>query len=278
MSEDIYTPYEEGEWKKRFEMTIPILLLILVLVVVGWKTGALEQIPFINMFFKGPTDILIIGYDANLIREMDTNIKTDLPVNYIVRDKSYLENASNCQFVNDYDAIILTEGQDGDTIALPRFALECIRNGVNSGKTAIVIKRAGSEVTGSSQEDGWGSGNLGFVPVISRMGVGQPFTNERSYDSITLMIRDPANSILQNFKDQPLTFTSQGQSSQIEYTEVNPTGGGVSILDMKVDYGAESITERAMVESNSLGHRVIYFTFDPTLYPPLLYNTIKSIS
>ena len=42
-----YLPPEEG-WKKRFEITIPILLLILVFLVIAWKVGWLASIPVIR--------------------------------------------------------------------------------------------------------------------------------------------------------------------------------------------------------------------------------------
>ena len=60
-----YIPYEEEGWKKRFELTIPILLLILVLFVLAWRLGWLANVPIIGDLLGGKNvaNILVVGQD-----------------------------------------------------------------------------------------------------------------------------------------------------------------------------------------------------------------------
>ncbi len=277
MSEEMpYIPYgEEGEWKKRFEMTIPILLLILVFVIVAAKMGWLAGVPFIGDLFKGPTtDILIIGNDQNLVRTIETDVRRDLPVNIAVFNKSDILAVSDCKRFAKYGMLILTEGQDGDTISLDRFTLECLRDFVGSGKPAIVIGQAGSDVvdsTGQSTgEDGWSI--LGFVPAVCKSPTACENTSV-SYTRLSMFVKDISHPILSAFRDQ-IDFRSN--SGQIKYYLVNPSQGN-SILDMEIVTGAESYRGTAMVD-RTVGYgqgKVIYFAFHPSFYPPLLYNSIK---
>ncbi len=271
MSEEMpYIPYGEGGgWQKRFEMTIPILILVLVIVIVAWKLGWLAGIPIISQFFKGSSiDIAIIGNDQNLVKVIETDIRRDLPVNIYTLNKSDLYAIRDAAAFAKYNMIILTEGQDGDTIDLEEYTLDYIKAFVDSGKPAIVIGLAGSKVTNSPQESGWAK--LGFVPAQCKAVPCEKVS--ASYDRITMYVKDVNHAILKEFTE-PLTFQEAGQ---ITYTMVNPIGG-TSILDMEITTGAESYSGTAIID-RSVGYgtgKVIYFAFHPSLYSPLLYNSIK---
>ncbi len=269
-----YVPYgEEGEWKKRFEMTIPILLLILVLVIVAWKMDWLSSIPFFSGFFKGPNiDIAVIGNDQNLIKTIDTDIRSTLPVNYQVFTKADLSHTYDCAIFNGYDMLILTEGQDGDTMDLSQFTLsECLNNFVASGKSAIVIERAGTRVTGDNASSGWI--NLGFVPAVCR---GSTLcindATSLSYDRINMYVKDINNPITKEYSSEPINFQGPGQ---IEFVDINPTNGANTLLQAEIVSGADTSVKDALIQSAS--GKVIYFAFNPSLYPPLLYNAIKNL-
>jgi len=260
-----YIPYgEEGEWKKRFEMTIPILLLILVLVIVAWKMDWLSSIPVLSGFFKGPNiDIAVIGNDQNLIKVIETDIRKDLPVNIKVFSKSDLYGIRDAATFAKYDMIIMTEGQDGDTVELERYTLDYLKSFVDSGKPAIVIGLAGNKITGSPQASGWNI--LGFVPASCKASKCEE--TAVSFDRVTMYVRDINHPILKEFVE-PLNFSS----GQITYTLINPAGG-TSILDIEIVTGADTYTGTALVEK--MGGKVVYFAFHPALYPPLLHNTIQ---
>jgi hypothetical protein len=261
-----YIPYgEEGEWKKRFEMTIPILLLILVLLVVAWKMNLLVGLPIIGDLFKDPSiDIAIIGNDQTLVKTIETDIRRSLPVNTFVLTKSDLNGIRDAAGFAKYDMLILTEGQDGDTIDLEIYTLEYLRAFVDSGKPAIVIGLAGSEVTNSPQESGWAK--LGFVPAVCKANPCDQ--THSSYDRMTMYVRNINHPVLAEFIE-PLLFQDGGQ---ITYTMVNPSAGS-SILDMEIETGEDTYTGTAIVERT--GGKVIYFSFHPSTYSPLLYNSIK---
>jgi len=268
MSEEMpYIPYGEGGgWQKRFEMTIPILILILVIVIVAWKLGWLAGIPIINQFFKSPAiDIAVIGNDADVVRTIETDIRRDLPVNMYVLNKSDLYNIHDASFFNKYSMIIITEGQDGDTVELERSTLEQLSLFVGSGKPAIVIGLGGSKVQDSPQADGWTV--MGFVPAACKS-VDCEETSV-SYDRIKMYVQDINHPMLKEFVE-PIEFASG--SGQIKYTMVNSYNGR-SILDLEITTGESVYSGTALIEGT--GSKVIYFAFNPSLYPPLLYNSIK---
>jgi len=266
MSEEMpYIPYgEEGDWKKRFEMTIPILLLILVFVIVAAKMNWLVGVPFIGDLFKGPNiDIAVIGNDQSLIKVIETDIRKDLPVNIKVFNKADLYGVRDAATFAKYNMIIMTEGQDGDTIELERYTLEYLKSFVDSGKPAIVIGLAGNKIVGSPQASGWNI--LGFVPAACKASKCEE--TAVSFDRVNMYVRDINHPILKEFVE-PLNFSS----GQITYTLVNPSGG-VSILDMEIVTGADTYTGTALVEKS--GGKIVYFAFHPALYPPLLHNVIQ---
>jgi hypothetical protein len=267
-----YIPYgEEGEWKKRFEMTIPILLLILVLVIVAAKMNWLVGVPFIGDLFKGPNiDIAVIGNDQNLVKIIDIDVRKDLPVNYMIFKKEQLNHSFLCGVFDKYDMLILTEGQDGDTIELDQFILdECLKNFVASGKPAIVIKRAGTKVTGDNASSGWTM--MGFVPAQCKTSRLCPDVDATSlsYTRISMYSKDLNNPITRAYDIEPLNFQGPGQ---IEFVSVIPEGGK-PLLQAEILPGPH--IQDALIQSNS--GKVIYFAFHPSLYSPLLYNSIKNL-
>jgi len=268
MSEEMsYTDYEGSDMKKRFEMTIPILLLILVFVVVGWQLKWFAGIPLLSQFFHGPNiDIAVIGNDQSLVRALE-DIRKDLPINLYVFNKSNLYNIRDPAKFAEYDMIILTEGQDGDTIDLEATTLDYLNSFVASGKPAIVIGLAGSKVTNSTAASGWIK--LGFVPVKCK--TTSCSSVSVSFNRLTMFVKDINHPILKEFVE-PLVFQNGGS---VIYAMINPEQG-VSILDMEIETGAQTYDNAALVErTGSTGGKVMYFAFHPSLYQPLLYNTIK---
>jgi hypothetical protein len=267
MSEDMeYLPSEDDGVKKRFEMTIPILLLILVIIVVGAKLQWFN-IPIISdLFGKPATDIAVIGYDADTIKALDDIRTGGLPINTYVFNKSDLYSIRDSAYFAKYGMIILTEGKDGDTIDLEHITLDYLSSFVASGKPAIVIGLAGSRVTNSTDANGWTI--LGFVPAKCK--AVRCESVQASYDRITLYVKDVDHTMLREFGPQ-LSF----QNGQISYAMVNPDQGS-SILDMEIATGANIYDGAAITErSGSVGGRAVYFAFPPSLYKPLLYNAIN---
>lgn len=88
-----------------------------------------------------------------------------------------------------------------------------------------------------------------------------------------MYIKNLNHPILKDFTPMQLNFST----GTIKYTSVNPENG-VSLLDMEIKIGsATTYSGTALIERTNagLGGKVIYFTFHPSLYAPLLKNTIK---
>ena len=272
MAEEMPYYTEEKDWKKRFEITIPILLLILVFFVIAWKMSWLAGLPIIGEFFKGGAiDIAIIGNDQALYETIETNLKKDLPINTYVLNTSDLYAIRSADFFKKYSMIILTEGQNGDTIELETLTLEYLKSFVDSGKPAIVIGLAGSKVKGSPQESGWSK--LGFVPVACKNG---RITCEKTSpvsDVVKMFVKETNHPILKDFTPAELTFTY----GTIKFTEVNPTTSGKELLQTEITVGNLTFTEPGLIERIQPlgGGKVIYYPFHPSFYAPLLRNTIK---
>jgi hypothetical protein len=260
-----YIPYgEDGDWKKRFEMTIPILLLILVFVIVAAKMQWLVGVPVLGDLFKDPNiDIAIIGNDQNLVKVIETDIRKDLPVNIHTYTKADLYGIRDASEFAKYDMIIMTEGQDGDTIELERLTLEQLKAFADSGKPVIIMGLAGNKVTDSLESSGWNI--MGFVPVSCKSAQCQE--TDVSFDRVNMYVLEIDHPILKEFVE-PLNFLG----GQITYNLINPSGAR-SILDMEIVTGADTYTGAALVEKT--GGKIIYFAFHPALYPPLLHNTIQ---
>lgn len=266
-----YAP-EGADWKKRFEITIPVLLLILVIVVVAWKLGWLASLPFFGGLFGSPsTNILIIGNDQTLVNTLETQVKGDAPINIFTLSKADLKGIQDASYYSKYNLIILTEGSSGDTKSLSSLTLDQIKSFVDSGKPAIVIGLAGSRVDGSPGESGWLK--LGFIPVTCQGLKIVCDETDLSYDQLSMYIKNLNHPILKDFTPMQLNFST----GTIKYTGVNPENG-VSLLDMEIKIGsATTYSGAALIERTGAGFggKALYFTFHPSLYAPLLKNAVN---
>ena len=91
-----YLPYGESGWKKRFEVTIPILLLILVFFVLAWKLGWLCSVPVIGNYACGGDviNVLVLGDDPDITKSLD-ELKVGIALNYKVYSPEEIEELRN---------------------------------------------------------------------------------------------------------------------------------------------------------------------------------------
>ncbi len=110
---EYYYPEEES-WKKRFEVTIPLLLLILILFVLAWKFGWLGSVPIIGELLGGKTvNVAVIGNDVDLMEIIDSDVRKVANVNYMTFTAEDLFNARGMGEDNPfakYSLMIITEG------------------------------------------------------------------------------------------------------------------------------------------------------------------------
>jgi hypothetical protein len=277
-----YLPPEEG-WKKRFEITIPILLLILVFLVIAWKVGWLASIPVIGDFFKAKvTNVLVVGEDPSITMQLDT-IKRDMALNYEVLKATDLDSVRDPAYIAKYNLVILTEYAYNSSEATP-YLPAIFRGYLNSymqgsGKL-IVIGLAGSRDPASADTNAWAV--MDYVPVACKTSkpcdpsdVNVRVANVPVTDRLTLKVRDVNNPVLKEFGTS-LAFPSS-VSSLNYYTIVN-NKGGTELVTLEDTVGATTLAYPALVESSgTLGSKTIYFSFHPASHPALFRNVIKNM-
>jgi len=272
-----YLPESGGGWKRKFEIIIPVILLIVILFIVAWKMGWLAFIPG----FGGTTiNAVIIGNDAQLVSTIETYLRPSMNINYDVLDANELKNIRDSAYFGKYSLLIMTEGVDGDTIPLESNTLDYLKDFAGSNKPILIVGRSGYLVSGSANERGWSK--LGFVPVVCKedsdciktastwSSSWTPFTTA---GNTTLYVRNTQHSMLTSF--QPTLSFDAGIGS-IGYVDINPVGG-TSLIDMGTSTGT---TVSAVVESGTglVSSKVMYFAFHPSKQPALFKAAVDYIT
>ncbi len=273
-----YLPPEESGWKRHLEGAIPIILLLIVFLVIGWKMNWLAGIPFIGSLFKSNINVLILGTDPTLERTLD-QLKGDLPINTLFLDKATIGVIQDPEYLKKYDIVILSEG-DGTTVDLPYLMISHLSNYMKGGGNLILYGRAGSLVTGDPNANGWETAGLGeFVPVRCTNGpkpdvCGPDSTTGVSASKVVMLPKRMEHPIM---KGQALSveFCTAGSAEcaqAVSYTTTNPRGDEIAALRVSL---INTVSEPAIVESKSLlGGKTIYFSYHPSKLPALLRNAI----
>ncbi len=142
---------------KNFEYLIPILIIIIGFLILI-KTGMIKNIPVIGDFFKGTTNILVIGTKDDettaIIKTWLDNLKVSYPINYYIVSPDNLSELTKPDF-SKYDIIILSyQGE------YPRELLNALSK---YDKNLIVIGMAGEKVKSEPSVHGWGLMNFHVV-------------------------------------------------------------------------------------------------------------------
>jgi len=278
MAEDYpYYDYEEG-WKKKFEATIPILLLILVVLVLAWKMQWLCGLPVVGAVCSSPvSNILIVGNDPDIAMTLD-EIKVGLPLNYEVFTLDDINNLRDASYLNNYDLIILTEKIDPNNPAeMPSLFREYLSDYLANNGKLILYGIAGSRVPGEPFANGWKQANIDkYIPVTCTTGSGLCDASEskdtRALQLVTLKINDIHSPILQEF-GMSANFT---QGASIDYAIVNvDEGRKLATIEVKTT-GNTPLAYNAIVESShGLTGKTIYFAYNPSRTPTIFKNAIK---
>jgi hypothetical protein len=281
MAEDYgdYLPYEEESgWKKRFELTIPILLLILVLFVLAWRLDWLAGVPIIGNILGGSkvANILIVGQDNNIIRVLD-QVRPDLTVNYEVLASDEIDDIRDAAYLRDYDIIIITEYAGGnfpdDRANLPSIFRSYLSEYLESSGKLILIGLAGSRDPAEPTSNGWVQWEMDrFIPAECRTGLCDSINSVdvEPTDLTSLKIRKLEHSVLKEFG--PTAAFSSGDT--IEFALVNCVGGE-KLMDIEVSGGSTPLAHCALAEESfGLGGKTIYFSYDPSRTPTVFKNVL----
>ncbi len=273
-----YLPPEQKGWKKRFEITIPLLLLLLVLIVVAWKLGWLAGLPFIGGLFGGHvTNVLVVGDDQTIALELD-RMKTELAINYEVFKESDIASLRDPAYLGKYGIIILTESAGSNAANLPATFRGYLNTYMaNSGKL-LLFGIAGSRDPADVGINGWSS--MDYVPVsCGRNGETNNLcdtatsTTEHTTDMLSLRVSDTNHPITREFSTSiPIPVAG------LEYAMVNSRNTPLVFLEYS-PAGQAPLSYPGLVEGNvGFTGKVIYFAFHPASQPTLFKNSMKYLT
>lgn len=269
MDEIPYYGYEEG-WKKRFELTIPILLLVLVLLVLALKMGWLCAIPGISDIACGGTvsNVLIIGDDRN-VELMLSDV--GLSLNHEIMNADEISALRDATFLEKYDLIILTEETSNTKGALPNAFRGYLAQSLPN-KKFILFGIAGHFDTGEPTLNGWTASGMGnYVPVNCK--TVDCATDSHSVSQMSFRIQDIEHTVFDGYNPTqaiPITGTAS-----FEYLPVNLAGGN-SLGVIESEVGTATLSEFGVVEgSNGITGKTIYFAYHPSRTPTIFKNTIN---
>lgn len=276
-----YLPPEHGGWKRRFEITIPILLLILVFIVVAWKMGWLCNIPVLDALCAKPgAYIFVVGEDNAIATALEQMKVGGAQWEYEMKSATELEEIRTAEFLKKYDLIILTESAGTDPTYLSPTFRTYLKQYLDGGGKMLLFGVAGSRDPSEPNTDGWTE--LGNIPVRCRDAPCRTVaeggsTDRHAADALSLKKLDAGynHPILKEF-GPAYQFTGAGQ---IEYAIVN-VYGGTALANLEVTVGAQTISNNAIVEgAGALGtKKVIYFAYHPAQSFAIFENAIKYLT
>ena len=273
MQEEVpYYDYEEG-WKKRFELTIPLLLLILVVLVLAWKMQWLCGVPGLSGIACGGAvhNVLVIGDDPN-VELMLSDV--GLNFNHEILMPKEINNLRDPDYLKKYDLIILTEntGLNGEKDVLPNAFRGYLAQALVN-KKFILFKAAGSKDSNEPSINGWTAGGLGeFVPVSCK--TTDCKMDSHSVSQMKFMVQDVNNPIFQGYNPtEPIGISGEGN---FEYLPVNLVGNARSLGVIESQVGSQTLSEYGVVEGSSgVTGKTIYFSYNPARTPTLFKNAVK---
>lgn len=269
--------YVESGARKRYELTIPILLLILVFLVVAWKVNWLPD--WFGIFGGGGYNILIVGQDPNIEASL-LEMRQDMSINYKILDLAEIADIGTASYLDEYNLIILTESLGPGPADMPAVFRGFIETSLSKNKDLIVFGIAASRDPADPGINGWGGGMDQYIPVECKQSnnVCDSVTSVEEYatNNIKLKINDPGynHAILEGYTlTVPIT-----SGASLRFANVNPDEGGNPLASLEVEVGGSTVTYPAIIE-NAYGiagaGRVVYFAYHPSKTPTVFKNTIQ---
>lgn len=258
---------EKSRWKKKYELTIPILLFILVAVVLAWQLGYL---PLGEWFGGGgPTDVLIVGED----KAMSNSLRNIEGVNVNPMNLSEIKGVSDPAYLDQYDLIVLTEELGNNSAEMPSTFRDYVSQRLGDGADLMIYGVAASKVP-NSQSDGWKQHGMDeYVPV--KCPGPQTCSGEKESHSsniVRLAIENIEHPILKEF---PATNYEFDKGMQISYPpKLNLRSGSENLATLEIQEGKKA-GPGVVEKSYGMGGKAIYFSYHPTKTPDILKNSIN---
>lgn len=273
------TPYypEESRWKKKYEMTIPIILLILVLVAVAWKMGWL---PLEAILGGGVTNVLIVGEDQGITNAID-QVNIGKPVNYKTLNMNQVKDIEASSYLEDYDVIVLTEKLGDNPGDLPGLFRSYVSQRLSQGADLILYGVAGSrDPSDPMNTNGWIQNEMEqYIPVTCQS-VGEPCESNKMNHSGAIT----SLSITDEGIDHPI-LTQFGVNYEfsdnqiVSFEKMNSVKGSKVLANLKIDTSGTPATPAVVQRSYGVnGGTAIYFAYHPAQTPEILKNTIDYLA
>ncbi len=267
---------EERNWKKRYEATIPIILLILVIVAAAWKMGWL---PLDALFGRGAIDVLIVGEDQEVANILD-QVRIGRPINYRMLNMEDVEEIQAATYLEKYDIIILTEKLGEEPGDLPGTFRSHVSRRLGQGADLVLYGVAGSRDPEDPNTDGWIQFEMDrFIPVTCPA-VGVPCeSNKETYSgtisSLSMTNEGYTHPILKQFGTQ-YNFDDE---EIVEYERINTVRESKILANIKINV-AGSPTNPAIVQRDYgvARGKAIYFAYHPAKTPVIFKNTLEYLA
>lgn len=263
--------------RKRYELTIPILLLILVFLVVAWKVNWLPD--WFGIFGTGGYNVLVVGQDPNIEASL-LEMRQDMTINYKMLDLQEIADIGTANYLDEYNLIILTESLGATVTDMPAVFRGYIASALSKNKNLILFGIAASRDPADPGINGWGGSLDSYIPVECKQAsnICDPTTSveEHALSTIRLKIGTPGfgHAILEGYT---LTVPISAGAS-LRFANVNPDEGSNPLVSLEVEVGGSTVTYPAIIE-HSYGlagsGRVVYFAYHPSKTPTVFKNTLR---
>jgi len=259
---------EKSNWKKKYELTIPIILLILVIGVLAWQMGWLDFIPGIGE--RRVMDVLIVGEDDTLRHELEGEVRA---LNLDVIDMERAREIEDPAFLDHFDLIILTEELGEHPGDIPSTFRSHISENLGKGTNLILYGLAGTRDPAEPQVDGWIQHGMSRYIPVDCPGTGACTVEKEGYPGKMLSM-----GVMQ--KDHPIirefgaSYDFPEHLTNVTYASMNTRPGSEVITQIKVDDPVGK-TDPGIVERSWVGGKSIYFAYHPVETPTILRNTIN---
>ncbi|MFW5902477.1 MAG: hypothetical protein ACOCTT_01170 [archaeon] len=261
---------EKSNWKKKYELAVPILLLVLVIGVLSWQMGWLNFIPGIGD--SKVTNVLIVGEDDVLRHELEGISGLNLDV--ITMEEA--EKIEHPGFLDGYDIFFLTEHMGEQPGDLPGNFRQHLATNLDEGANLILYGLAGTRVPEDPQVDGWTQHGMNKYIPVDCPGSGACSVEKKGYpgEMVSLRTISMGHYII---KDYGTEYDISDDILNFSFVNMNTRPGSSRISQIKVfEEGVYDKTPPGIVERTwGVDGRAIYFAYHPTHSSTILKNTIR---
>jgi len=272
LNEDMGSSKKSGTSKLRLEGIIPIVIIVIVILLIAFKTNIFTGSS--NLFGGNGSSVLIIGSPSPNLQMVINNAENK----DIIKEKrqitmdALLYNPT--ERIKGYDIIILDQTLSADK-SITRTAGEAITAFVKSGGSLVVVLNSGIERPGDASVIGWKPTFGDIIPVSCDPTLYNVPSCKQQLRVNGIIYANRYNSkqgaykIMYGIEKVPAL-----EAAGLISTETYP----ITVEGTELAYLVDSRSGTyypAIVEKPLLLGKVIYFNYDPGLSEAIFINTLK---